>query len=57
MGGLRWLVLSSLVLRVDAAVAGPGVQLRLEAVDRTAGVVERNLASLETEYGHRRGVI
>lgn len=57
MGGLRWLVLSSLVLRVDAAVAGPGVQLRLEAVDRTAGVVERNLASLETEYGHRRGLI
>jgi TolA-binding protein len=57
IGGLRWLVLSSLVLRVEAAIAGPGVQLRLEAVSRSAGVVERNLASLETEFGHRRGLI
>ena len=57
IGSLRWLVLSSLVLRVETAVAGPGVQLRLEAVNRSAGVVEQKLVSLEAEYGRRRGLI
>lgn len=44
-------------------VGGPSVQaasgtdLRLESVARGIGLVENKLASLEREYGHRRGLI
>ena len=39
------------------AVAASGTDLRLESVSRGVGLVEHKLASLEREYGHRRGLI
>ena len=40
-----------------AAAAASAVGLRMEAVSRSADMIERKLASLEREYGHRRGLI
>jgi TolA-binding protein len=54
---MRSVTLVLAILGSAPASAASAVGLRMEAVSRSADMIERKLASLEREYGHRRGLI